>query len=71
MFYKISIRKESICKIKVHDLLGNEIQLLNDKTLPSGEHRLLWDGEKHASGSYLINFEYDQIVISKKVTLIK
>ena len=57
MFYKISIRKESLCKIKVNDLLGNEIQLLNNKILPSGEHRLLWDGEQHASGSYFIIVE--------------
>ena len=70
-FIKFQLEKSHFVKIKVHDLLGNEIQLLNNKTLPSGEHRLLWDGEKHASGSYFINFEYDQNVISQKVTLIK
>ena len=70
-FIKFQLEKSQFVKIKVHELLGNEIQLLNNKTLPSGEHRLLWDGEKHTSGSYLINFEYDQIVISQKVNLIK
>ena len=70
-FIKFELEKSHFVKIKVHDLLGNEIQLLNNKSLPSGEHRLLWDGEKHASGSYFINFEYDQNVISQKVTLIK
>lgn len=70
-FIKFQLEKSHFVKIKVHDLLGNEIQLLNNKTLPSGEHRLLWDGEKHASGSYFINVEYDQNVISQKVTLIK
>ena len=64
------MKSHKFVKIKVHDLLGNEIQLLNNKR-PSGEHRLLWDGEKHASGSYFINVEYDQNVISQKVTLIK
>ena len=70
-FIKFELEKSHFVKIKVHDLLGNEIQLLNNKSLPSGEHRLLWDGEKHASGSYFINVEYDQNVISQKVTLIK
>ena len=70
-FIKFQLEKSHFVKIKVHDLLCNEIQLLNNKSLPSGEHRLLWDGEKHASGSYFINVEYDQNVISQKVTLIK
>lgn len=70
-FIKFELEKSHFVKIKVHDLLGNKIQLLNNKSLPSGEHRLLWDGEKHASGSYFINVEYDQNVISQKVTLIK
>ena len=70
-FIKFQLEKSHFVKIKVHDLLGNEIQLLNNKTLPSGEHRLLWDGEKHSSGSYFINVEYDQNVIFQKVTLIK
>ncbi len=70
-FIKFQLEKSHFVKIKVHDLLGNEIQLLNNKTLPSGEHRLLWNGEKHASGSYFINVEYDQNVISQKVTLIE
>ena len=38
-FIKFQLEKSQFIKIKVYDLLGNEIQLLNNKTLPSGEHR--------------------------------
>ena len=70
-FIKFQLEESHFVKIKVHDLLGNEIQLLNNKTLPSGDHKLLWNGKKHASGTYFISIEYDQNVISQKVTLMK
>ena len=70
-FIKFQLKKSDLVRIKIYDLLGNEIQVLNNRTLPSGEHRLLWNAEKHASGLYFINVEYDQKVISRKVTLIK
>jgi len=43
----------------VHNLLGQEVAVLNDGVLPSGTFYRRWDAQGQASGLYFITLQVD------------
>ena len=44
-----------LTQLKVYDALGNEVEVLVNKILPSGTHEILFDARNLASGNYYYN----------------
>jgi hypothetical protein len=57
--------------LKVYDMLGREVALLNSKILPAGEHSFYFDAKNKPSGIYIYRLTGDNVSISKKMMLVK
>ncbi|BDQ03812.1 FG-GAP-like repeat-containing protein [Ignavibacterium sp.] len=73
---KFSLNKTENVSIKVYDILGKEIKLLLEKTLPSGEHKIQWDGKDNEGnilpgGVYLIQMTAGNYRQTIKTVLLK
>ncbi|MBS3944271.1 MAG: T9SS type A sorting domain-containing protein [Melioribacter sp.] len=66
-----SVPEESDVLIKIHNLLGQELETIyNDKVTP-GKYNLHWDGSKYSSGLYLITIQTNSAIRTLKVMLAK
>jgi hypothetical protein len=62
---------EMSIKLKVFDILGNEVQtLVNEKKLP-GEYSIIFNGSSLSSGIYFCRLESGNNFITKKIILLK
>ncbi|MDP2302841.1 MAG: T9SS type A sorting domain-containing protein [Ignavibacteria bacterium] len=72
---KYSIPFVSQVKLKVYDLLGNEIAILIDKVLTKGEHSFKFENSNLSSGVYIYKLESKSSVgkfqLSKKMLILK
>ena len=57
--------------IGIYDLVGKEIQVLNDGTLPIGEHTFSFNGEDLPSGIYLLKVKSNNMSVVRKMILAK
>lgn len=59
-------------KLKIYDVLGNEIAILVDEQKNSGNYDIEFDGGQYSSGVYFYRLEADGSVIdTKRMTLLK
>jgi hypothetical protein len=58
-------------KLKVINILGETVETLISDELSSGIHSGFFDGRNLASGVYLITLESSQLILSKKMLLLK
>jgi surface protein len=58
-------------RIAVYDLLGREVAVLVNGTMPAGRHRVTFDASGMASGVYLVRLEAGGEVFTRRVTLLK
>jgi len=69
---QFSLEKNSHVELAVYNLMGRKVNQLVNKSLPSGNHLIRFDGKNLASGIYLYRLEVDgQVVDEKKMTLVK
>ena len=68
---EFQLPQSQFIKIRINDILGNEIKILNNNILSKGDHQFLWDAKIYPSGSYFINIEHDKYIHTQMVTLIK
>lgn len=66
-----NIPKEGKVSLKIYNGLGQLIQILADEIKSAGIHTATFDGSKLSSGIYYYRIEYDGIVETKKISLIK
>ncbi len=66
-----TIPEKDIVTVAVYDILGNEVERLLEKELPSGKHSVFFNGEKLASGIYYYRIIYKNNFITKKMSLLK
>jgi hypothetical protein len=57
--------------VTVHDLLGREVAVLVDRTLPAGEHRVRFDAGNLPSGMYLVRLQSGGRSDTRRITLLK
>lgn len=58
-------------KIRVYNVLGQEIQLLSNKHLSQGRHSVKWDASKLPNGVYFINLESESTILTRTAFLIR
>ncbi len=57
--------------LDVTDMQGREVAKLYEGRRPVGTHQISWNAQGQASGSYLIQLEYNGTKSTEKVTLLK
>ena len=68
---RFNLPKQGIAKLKVYNVLGQEVSTLVDGHLQAGEHRVQWTADKVASGTYLIRLSFEDYSETQKVVLLK
>ena len=58
-------------KVKIYDMLGKEIALLIDEELETGEHSILFNGDKLSTGVYYYRIETPGFTRTKSMHLIR
>jgi hypothetical protein len=58
-------------RLTVYDLLGREVAVLVNGTMPSGRHQVTFDAAGLASGVYLVRLEAGGEVFTRRMTLLK
>lgn len=66
-----SLPESSDTRLKVYDILGNEIANLVNENLQAGNYSVNFDGTSLSSGIYIYSLEADNKIITKKMTLLK
>ena len=67
----ISLSEDSHMKIAVYDMLGNIIEILEDRYFEPGHHTLKWKAEGLPSGSYILKSVMDDQQIIERVNLVR
>ncbi|MFU8811657.1 MAG: T9SS type A sorting domain-containing protein [Balneolaceae bacterium] len=58
-------------RLSVFNIVGQQVELLEEGTLQAGDHTRVWDATSMPSGVYIIHLEAGQQIFSRKMTLIK
>ena len=66
-----TLGKNTKVEIAVYDLLGRKVATLMDGYQNGGSHQVVWDASEVSAGVYLYQMKTNDIVISKRMTLIK
>jgi hypothetical protein len=66
-----TIQKPAQVKIKVYDILGNDIRTLEDGYKTSGKHKVIFNGDDLASGIYFYSINYNGNTKTKSMILLK
>jgi hypothetical protein len=65
------IKEFGLIKLKIYDILGNEIAVLEDGEKTAGKHTINFNGKNLSSGIYTYTLYNNGKVVSKKMQLIK
>ena len=68
---ELSIPSSELVKVHVFDMVGNKINIIFNDYLPSGNHKINWNGNSQSSGVYFIRIESGDFIDTKKVILLK
>ena len=66
-----SIQSEGVVNLSVYDINGRKIQTLENRFLPSGSYRSVFNAGSHPSGVYFYTLNVNGERIAKKMTLLK
>ncbi len=65
------LNRQSVIIIRVYDLLGKLVKVVDEGTKAAGYHRLVWDASNISSGVYILSLETSQGAKATKCTLIR
>jgi hypothetical protein len=68
---RFSLKNSGQVKLKVYNVLGQEVSTLIDGSLQEGEHHIQWTADKVASGTYFIRLSFEDFSETQKVILLK
>jgi hypothetical protein len=68
---KFMIPNSGIIKLKIFDILGNEVDELYSGYKNAGLHSLTFNGSNLASGVYFYQLQFENSIITKKLLLLK
>ena len=66
-----SLPSQSEVALRVFDLTGREIALLENGRIEAGNHSVVWDAGNFTSGIYVCHLEVNGITKSRKLILTK
>jgi hypothetical protein len=68
---RFNLPHAGIAKLKVYNVLGQEVATVVDGHLSAGEHQVKWTADKMASGTYLVRLNFEDYSETQKVVLLK
>jgi hypothetical protein len=68
---KFSVPKSGYVSLKVFDILGKEVASIYEGTAKTGNYVVTFDGNKLSSGVYFYRLEAENVVLTKKLILMK
>jgi hypothetical protein len=73
---RFELQREGRARLEIFDLAGRRVRTLLDESRPAGIHEIAWDGRgedgnRVASGVYLVRLEGQGFVESRRVALVK
>ncbi|HSD62917.1 MAG TPA: T9SS type A sorting domain-containing protein, partial [Ignavibacteriaceae bacterium] len=68
---KYSIPEDGFISLRIYNLLGQQIAELVNGIVKAGNHKVTFDGSYAASGVYYYRLEAGNVVLVKKMLLIK
>ena len=66
-----SLERAGEVTLKVFDITGREVRVLQAAPLPAGYHEVVWDAGDCASGVYFVRLEAGEMVQTRKMVLVK
>ena len=66
-----SLNEAQNVKLSIYDIMGREVQVLENGFKDNGEHSVSWDASGFASGIYYIQVVAGGVVDNQKVSLLK
>jgi hypothetical protein len=68
---KFDLPKQSLVKITVYDVTGQEVLLLVNQKMDAGRYSVSWNAVNYSSGIYFYRIESGEFTVTKKMILIK
>jgi hypothetical protein len=73
---KFDIPEPTYISLKIYNLMGQEVRSLNNKWLPTGSHRLIWNGKDQqgipvSTGVYIYRLQSQKFQQTRKMLLLK
>ena len=73
---KFDIPEPTYISLKIYNLMGQEVRSLNNKWLPTGSHRLIWNGKDQqgipvSTGVYIYRLQSQEFQQTRKMLLLK
>jgi xylan 1,4-beta-xylosidase len=68
---RFSIPESGSVQLTVHDILGREVAILVNGTLPAGEHQATFDATNLSSGIYLYRLQAGNQILTGKLMLVR
>ncbi len=68
---RFSLRESARIKLRVFDVLGREVATLSDELRSAGEHRIMWDASRMATGIYFCRLESAHQQATQKILLLR
>lgn len=68
---RYSVPAGGIVKVKIYDVLGNEIESLVGEFQNAGTYEVEWNGSGSASGVYLVQAEFNGVKSTRRIALVK
>ena len=68
---QFTIPEQTDVKLQIFDVLGRQVDVLVNKTLPIGHHEILWSPNNLSSGFYFYKLEAGSFMQTRKMVLLK
>ncbi len=65
------LAKQFSVRVEIFDLLGNVIEILEERVLESGIYSTKWNPSSHVEGTYILKLTTESTTIMKKIVLIR
>jgi hypothetical protein len=68
---RFSVGTRHATSLRVYDITGRMVEMLVNKKLTAGEHKIVWNADEYASGVYFVKLMNGQFQTTQKLILLK
>jgi hypothetical protein len=68
---QFTIPEQTVVKLQIFNVLGRQVDVLVNETLPIGHHEILWNPKNLSSGFYFYKLEAGSFMQTRKMILLK
>jgi hypothetical protein len=66
-----NLQSSDVTRLTVYDMLGREVAVLVNGSMPAGAHSVTFDASGLSSGTYIYRLEAGGQVLTRRMTLVK